>query len=129
LTCSLGLFDFFTEHAVDVVSYPGAYYGELGALMHYRWHGRKPAYWSVAIEGGPLIALASDRFNNAHWGIYKTTLDLVGFNAALTYYPVRHFYLRPHFEFAGLTDPDLRAVAESPDTWVIGQAVGFDFDF
>jgi hypothetical protein len=129
VTCSLGLVDFFTEHAVDVISYLGAYYGELGLLMHYRWHGRKSAHWSLAIEGGSSIAVASDRFNDAHWGVPKTTLDLVGFNGALTYYPVRHFYLRPHFELAMLTDLDLRAAAESPDTWVVGQAIGLDFDF
>jgi hypothetical protein len=129
LTWNPGPIAFFTEHAVDVVSYLGAYYGELGALLHYRWHGRKSAHWSVAIEGGLSIALGSDRFNDAHWGIPKTTLDLVGFNTAITYYPVRHFYLRPHLEVAILADFDLRAAAESPDTWVIGQAVGFDFDF
>lgn len=107
----------------------GAYYGEVGAVGHYRWHGRKSAHWSVAIEGGVSIALASDRFNDAYWGVSKTTVDMLGFNAAITYYPERHFYLRPHLEIAALPDLDLRAAAESPDTWVIGQAVGFDFDY
>ncbi len=129
LTCSVGPVDFFTEHAVDVISYLGAYYGELGAMAHYRWHGHKSTHWSVTVEGGVSVALASDRFNNAYWGVSKTTVDLLSATAALTYYPTRHFYLRAHAEVSTLTDLDLRAAAESPDTWVVGQAIGFDFDF
>lgn len=118
-----------TAHFLDFWKNKGGYVGELG----------------LAFEGDltdDLVMNAAARlvFGNAKFNAYYVPLDKGAVNAVVlelgwTYAVSAPFYIRPHFEFNGLLDGDLKAaVAASP--WVssgkstlvnIGVTVGVEY--
>lgn len=122
LSCALGAgFSIVTEHAVDLAARPGAYYGTLGLAFSRRF--RK----SLFVEATLYAGLASWQFNDAFWSVSKTTLDNVGAELAVSWYPIDVLFIRPHVEVSFLVDADLRAQADVPDIVAGGIAVGVEF--
>jgi len=118
VSAPFGPFSAYTTQAVDIGSYAGAWYGELGLTFDYE------------VESGPSIAAAaytgwaSDKFNDTYIGVAQTAWNLVGARLSLSYYFWDWLYLRPHADVTYLLDADLRAAVDEPFLVVGGIALG-----
>ena len=120
LSYNVGPFSLFTRHSLDVLTYKGAYFVDVGIESEGRV--------SPPLEiGGSLRAgYGSGRFNDDYAGIAKRALDRVGAATWLNVY-VKHFYVGPHFEFSTIVDPALRAAVTRPTYLLVRLSLGGEF--
>jgi len=111
------LFYLYTDQTVDIGSYAGAYYGELGATFAYETEA------GPLVEATVLTGWASDAFNDTYVGVAQTAWNVVQAGFAVTF-PLSYVYLRLHAQCSYLPDADLRAAVDDPFLAVGGIAVG-----
>jgi hypothetical protein len=116
----LGPVEAFTEHSIDVIGYPGSYFGALGLGAEHEFNE------GLALSGSASAGWASSRFNDVNLGVPKTALNVAEAGADLTWSP-GIVYLRPHAGASLLLDRDLVAAAGSAFNWSVGLAVGREF--
>jgi hypothetical protein len=121
LSCPLGPVSVFTDHSVDLIAAPGAYYGDAGLGFE------RGLACGLALEASASAGWGSARFNEANIGVNRAALNTAGADLALTWSPGGAFYLRPHAALSVLLDPELRSAVPSPLLITGGLAVGRDF--
>jgi hypothetical protein len=123
LSYDLGPFRLLTNHSLDVLTNPGAYYGEAGIAFDGR------ASPQIEIGGSFGAGWASSAFNADYAGVPRSALDRVSAEAWLTAHVGRHFYISPHVEFSTLVDRRVRAGPDvvRPTYVLVGLATGGEF--
>lgn len=121
LSYPVGPVSIFSDHSVDVIATPGAYFGDAGLKFE------TDLAESLALEASARAGWGSARFNEANVGVNHAALNLAGADLALTWSPGGLFYLRPHAALSILLDRDLRAAVSSPLLITGGLAVGRGF--
>lgn len=117
----LGPLEVFTDHSLDVVGYPGAYYGDIGLSFEREL--------TSSLSGGASASIgwASAQFNEECLGVRRGALNCTEAEASLTWSTFWLLYLRPHVAASSLLDAELRAATERPWNVTAGLAVGREF--
>jgi hypothetical protein len=121
LSYPVGPVSIFSDHSVDLIATPGAYFGDAGLNFE------SELVQGLTVEASAYAGWSSARFNEANVGVNRTTLSVGGTDLALTWSPGGLFYLRPHVAFSSLLDAELRAATERPWNVTAGLAVGREF--
>jgi hypothetical protein len=120
-THSLGALSVFTTHSLDVHEYKGAYFGELG-LGYEREIGE-----NADLESSISLGWASSKFNEVYIGPARSALNLVSFDASVTWRMRGGAYIRPHLSITRLLNRDLREAVDEPSLTNLGVAAGIEF--
>jgi len=120
LSYPIGPFTAFTSHAIDLIAYRGAYFGETG--ITYK-RTMKKTDLELTIRSG----WASSKFNNGYIGVNKPAVNFVGVDGGLAFNLNSHLYIRPHLEFNRMIDRQLRAVSLKPTFFTFGLTMGMEF--
>ncbi len=121
MSTSVGSFQPFMTHSVDIKEYSGAYFGELGIE-----YGR--SLWSA----GEFHALAevgygSSKFNEAYLGLAESAFQLYQFEADLTVSLSEKWYMRPHIGYSWIASDTFAELVEDRSHVQFGIAIGGDF--
>jgi hypothetical protein len=121
LSYDVGPFRLFANQSLDVLTYPGAYFGTAGIELE--------GHVSQHVEVGGVFGAgwASWEFNDAYVGIDKSTFNRVSVEGWLTAYVKPHFYVGPIFEFSTTVDREVRAELDRPTFFFIGITTGVEF--
>ena len=121
LSYPVGPVSIFSDHSVDLMATPGAYFGDAGLSFE-----TEPIP-SLTLEASAYAGWGSALFNEANVGVNRAALNVAGTDLALTWSPGGLFYLRPHAALSVLLDRELRAAVSSPLLITGGLAIGRDF--
>ena len=110
-----------TGHALDVLRYPGSYFGDLG-LAYER---ELAPNLVLGLESD--LGWASARFNEVNLGVARAALDFVSGALSLDWQPAGLFSCRPHVGLSRVLDAGLRQAADVPTPVVFGVAVAKEF--
>ena len=121
LSYPLGPVSVFTDHSVDLVATPGAYFGDAGLSFE------SDLTQSLAVEASANAGWGLARFNEANFEVNHAALNAAGADLALTWSLGSLFYLRPHAALSVLLDRELRAAVPNPLLITGGLAIGRDF--
>jgi hypothetical protein len=123
LSYPVGPVSIFTDHSVDLIATPGAYFGDAGLSFETE------LIPSLAVEASAYAGWGSARFNEAYIDtvVNRATLNVAGTDLALTWSACGLFYLRPHAGLSVLLDRELRAAVPNPLLITGGLAIGRDF--
>jgi len=121
LSYPVGPVSIFTDHSVDLIATPGAYFGDAGLSFETE------LIPNLTVGASAHAGWASARFNEANFEVNHAALNVAGADLALTWSPGGRFYLRPHVAFSSLLDAELRAATERPWNVTAGLAVGREF--
>jgi hypothetical protein len=116
----LGPVEVFTDHSIDVVGYPGAYYGDLGLGFEHELTG------NLSVGASADVGWATAQFNEECLGVRCGALNCAEAGLGLTWVPFGFWYLRPHVGAGALLDTRLRAATERPTNLVVGLAAGWE---
>ena len=118
LSFDLGYFSLRSEQSLDVRTYPGAYYGDLGvecsASLSERW----------SLEAGALFGWASTEFATAYAGDASQPYRVAGMTGRLSWYPAPWLYVSPLVSVSSQLSPGYESVVGALDLWQVGVAVG-----
>jgi hypothetical protein len=121
LSYPVGPVSIFTDHSVDLIATPGAYFGDAGLSFE------SEVVSSLTVEASAYAGWGSARFNEANVDVNRAALNVAGTDVALTWSACGLFYLRPHAALSVILDRELRAAVASPLLIVGGLAVGREF--
>ncbi len=121
LTVPRGPLTLATRHFVDVIEYPGAYFGELSLSL-----GHEPADgWSM--EWSFALGWGSARFNEAYLGPATDALNVATGGVVVEWWPLELLYLRARLETSALLEAELREAVGEPVLFVAALAVGAEW--
>ena len=120
LTYDMGPVSLYTNQSVDVLAYPGAYFGEAGIASE---HHVSP---DVAVGGSLGAGWASAAFNDAYAGIATAALDRLSVQAWLTARLRPHLTIGPRVELSTIVDPAVRAQLAHPTYLLLGLTTGLE---
>jgi hypothetical protein len=119
LSVNAGPVRLFTRHSVDVLTYKGEYFVDVGIESEHRM--------SALELGGSLAAgWASARFNYDYAGVATRALDRVRAATWLNVYRGR-LYTGTHLEFNTIVDPPVRAAVTRPTYLLVTLSMGGKF--
>jgi hypothetical protein len=121
LSYPVGPVSIISDHSVDLIATPGAYFGDAGLSFE---NELAP---NVSVEASARAGWASARFNDVNFGVHRAALNVGGVDLALNWSPAGLFYLRPHAGLGVILDRGLRAAVRSPLLISGGLAIGRDF--
>ena len=109
-----------TTHSLDLIRYPGAYFGELMLGVEKEVpYGLTPAL-SVSAEW------ASAKFDEAYADAHRSAGNVIGAAASLKCSLAWHFYVKPHVELFHFLDSQAEQMTRR-NTLNVGGTVGFIF--
>ena len=115
-----GPFRLFTNHSFDVLTYRGAYFGEVGIELERRVS-------RIKVGGSFSTGWASSAFNDEYADIQKSALNRISVEGWLKAYIQPRLYIRPDFEFSSIVDRALRMEVERPTFVFVGFTTGVEF--
>jgi hypothetical protein len=121
LSYPVGPASVFTDHSVDLLATPGAYFGDAGLSFE------SELVPSLTMEASAYAGWGSARFNEANVGVNRAALNVAGTDFALTWSPGGLFYLCPHAALSLVLDRELRDAVSSPLLVTAGLMVGREF--
>jgi hypothetical protein len=121
LSYPVGPISAFSNHSVDLIDNPGAYFGDAGLSFE------NELVRNVTVEASAYAGWASARFNDANFGVNRAALNVGGADLSLNWSPGGLFFLGPHAALSVLLDRELRAAVQSPLLFTGGLAIGRDF--
>jgi hypothetical protein len=121
LSYPVGPVSVLTDHSVDLIATPGAYFGD--AELSFDTDLTE----SLALEVSARAGWGSARFNQTNVGVNRAALNVAGTDLALTWSPCGLFYLRSHAALSVLLNRELRAAIPNPLLITGGLAIGKDF--
>jgi hypothetical protein len=121
LSYPVGPVSVFTDHSIDLIATPGAYFGDAGLSFE------NDLAQNLTLEASASAGWGSARFNEANLDVNHAALNVAGADLALTWSPGGLFYLRPHAALSVLLDRELRAAVPDPLLITGGLAIGRDF--
>lgn len=110
-----------TCHYLDMMKYPGAYFGDMG-LFYQTQVGKH-----VDLESGFCLGWGSSKFNETYVGPGKFALNVLTFEVCATYSDSKATYIRPDISFTRVLDGDLRSELDDTDILNLGIAFGMEF--
>lgn len=114
----MGFLSVRSEQSLDIRTYPGAYYGDLGLAFQADLSQRS------SIETSAYFGWASNEFAMAYVGEAPQPFHVAGFSGRLYYYPARWLYFSPHISYSSILSPGYAAFLEERNLWQAGLAVG-----
>jgi len=121
LSCAVGPVCICTDHSVDLLATPGAYFGDAGLSFE------SDLVPDLTVEASASAGWGSACFNEANFEVSRAALCLGEADLALTWSPGGLFYLRPHAALSVLLDRELRAAVPNPVLITGGLVVGREF--
>jgi hypothetical protein len=121
LSYPVGPISLFTDHSVDLIATPGAYFGDAGLSFE------RDLAQNLTVEASAYAGWGSARFNEANFGVSRAALNVAGADLALTWSVCGVFYVRPHTALSVLLDRRLRDEVSSPLLITGGLAIGKEF--
>lgn len=121
LSYPAGPIDFFTAQTVDLIAYPGAYFGEFGISYE------RDIVSQFSLATYISLGWANGKFNEAYLDLDKAAANVFTYNLEFRYYPLDFFFLRPHFQVTALLNRHLRSQVEDPTIVSGGMALGLEF--
>ena len=121
LSYPVGPVSVFSNHSLDLMATPGAYFGDAGLSFE------SEVAQSLTVEASAYAGWASARFNDANFEVNQAALNVGGIDLALCWSPAGLFYLRPHAGLSVILDRELRDAVTSPLLIAGGLAIGRDF--
>jgi hypothetical protein len=117
----VGPIEVFTDHSLDVVGYPGAYYGDVGVAFE------PELTENLAAGTSACVGWATAQFNEECLGVRHAAVNCAEAQASLTWSPLGWLYVRPHVAASSLLDARLQAATDRPVNVTFGLAVGREF--
>jgi hypothetical protein len=121
LSYAVGPVRICTDHSVDLIATPGAYFGDAGLSFD------SDLVPDLTVEASAYAGWGSARFNEANIGVNRAALNAAGADLAMAWSPGGLFYLRPHAALSVLLDRELRAAVSMPLLIAGGLRVGKEF--
>ena len=121
LSYPVGPVSVFSDHSLDLIATPGAYYGDAGLSFE----GELAE--NLSVEASAYAGWASARFNDANFEVNRAALNVGGIDLALCWSPAGLFYLRPHAGLSVILDRELRDAVTSPLLIAGGLTIGREF--
>ncbi|NMC69955.1 MAG: hypothetical protein GYA57_07820 [Myxococcales bacterium] len=121
LTVPRGPVTLSTEHAVDVIEYPGAYFGEIAVALAHEPADGLSLEWSFALGWG------SKTFNEAYIGPATDAINVARGGVVVQWEPLDLLYLRVRLETSALLEEILREAVGEPVLFVAALAVGSEW--
>jgi len=121
LSYPLGPVSLFTDHALDIARYRGAYFGQIGVSFE------RELTSNLSLEATLAAGWGSRRFNEANFGAARSTLGAATGDLAITWAHRKGYYVRPHVSVSSLLDGRLRRRVKEPGLVSFGVAVGAEF--
>lgn len=110
-----------TEHSVDVIEYPGAYFGEIALSLAHEPADGLSMEWSFALGWG------SKKFNEAYVGPATDAINAARGSVVVQWEPLDLLYLRARFETSAVLEAELREAVGEPVLFVAALAVGSEW--
>ena len=110
-----------TKHSVDVIEYPGAYFGELALALAVEPADGWSIEWSFALGWG------SAKFNESYIGPATDALNVATGGVVVEWSPLDYLYLRARLETTALLEASLREATGEPVLFVAALAVGAEW--
>ncbi len=111
----------FTNHYVDIMKYPGAYFGE-GGLSIEHWFNDK-----FGINSSASFGWASEKFNKTYLDKDKSSLSSFYFNVSASYYFKSYLFIKARIDSYSLLDEDLKLSSETNPVINFGASIGVEF--
>jgi hypothetical protein len=121
LSYTLGDFSLFTSQYVDFMEFDGAYFGTLGISFERSLGPR----WTFAASASG--GWASDRFNDAYFGVRDAAFNVVAADVSLEWRPREKLSVRPHVNWSRIVDGELSRQVADRDQWVAGLVLLLNF--
>jgi hypothetical protein len=121
LSRTVGPVEVFTDHSLDIVGYPGAYYGDAGLGFEQELTPGLP------FAGSASLGWATAEFNDECLGVRRAALNCAEAEVSLTWTTWGLVYLRPHVGASLLLDSALRQAVDRPFNFTAGLAMGREF--
>ena len=113
----LGPLEVSTTQTLDVIEYPGSYFGELGLSFE------RELPLQLNLEAGVSAGWGSAEFNEAYAGLRQSAWNGLGARAALTYALSDFLYVKPHLEWFHTLDQGIADVTQR-DVMNVGGTLG-----
>jgi hypothetical protein len=121
LSYDLGRFRLFTNQSIDLMTYQGAYFGEVGIMSERRVSPR------LEMGGSLAAGWASATFNQAYAGVARSALDRLSVEGWVTTYVRPRLYIGPQVELSTIVDRAVRAELMRPAYVVVRLTTGAEF--
>lgn len=121
LSYDAGPVSVFSNHSLDVLTYRGAYFGEVGIKSEGRVSDR------LELGGSVSAGWASSRFNSAWADVARSALDRASVEGWLTAHVNPRCYMSSHVEFSSIVSPEVRAALARPTFVFLRLTTGVEF--
>jgi hypothetical protein len=121
LSRPVGPVTLFTRQSVDLLVYPGAYFGEIGVSGERAWGSR------TTVEAEGRLGWGSSRFNAAYLETRKTALNYAALDIGVKHSFLHSSYGRVSLGLSQMLDGELRQHTAHPFNLLFGLTVGADF--
>jgi hypothetical protein len=118
---AINCLELFTNQNIDLIEYPGAYFGDIGIGYTRELNPL------LTFESSISLGWGSSKFNDTYLEISKTALNVAQCDIAVTYQPENCIYIRPHIAVSTILDHELKEQLDDSTIVYGGIAIGKEF--